>query len=400
MKDTMYDGYQAYQYLEENVDYRGFELARQLGRVEPYAVEVTAAEEERVRQLLRDSVVISLHDHPHVYPEDQDELLEYSKVGRGHLAYEGLAQSGLDVVFDNMFDGTTIINSKHGWKWLEVIHDIGMRMCDIDHQDYLVVARSVADLVRAHETGRLALVLTLEASTPIENELERLEILYGIGVRMMGITYSESNQLGSGLREPSDGGLTMFGKQAVERMNKIGMAIDVSHSGDQTCLDTIEVSEKPIFISHAGARSLWNTPRLKPDEVLKACANKGGLIGIEAAPHTTITENHPEHSIESFMEHFEYCVELAGIDHVTFGPDTLYGDHVALHHAFRSHLSIGQAHANVDYTEVDYVRGLENPSECFPNIVRWLVKHDYPDDQIRKVIGGNTLRVLGEVWVK
>ncbi|MFO8060352.1 MAG: membrane dipeptidase [Bacillota bacterium] len=400
MKDTVYDGYRAYDYLEKNVDYRGFEFAEQLNRVEPYAVEVTAEEEERARRLIRESIVISLHDHPHVYPESADELVEYSQVGRGHLAYEGLAHSGLDVVFDNMFDGTTIINSKYGWKWIEVIHDIGMRTCDIDHQDYLLVGRSVADLIRAHETGRMALVLTLEASTPIENELERLEILYGLGVRMMGITYSEGNQLGCGLREPNDGGLTMFGRQAVQRMNRIGMAIDVSHSGDQTCLDTIDVSDRPVFISHAGARSLWKTPRLKPDSVLRACAAKGGLIGIEAAPHTTITENNPEHSIESFMEHFEYCVDLVGIDHVTFGPDTLYGDHVALHRAFRSHLSIGQAHANVDYTEVEYVRGLENPSECFPNIVRWLVKHNYSDDEIEKVIGGNTLRVLGEVWAR
>jgi len=398
LKDKRYNGYRAYQYLEEGVDYRGFDLDKQVARVEPYAVEVSEVQEERVKQLMRDNVVISLHEHPHVYPKAQSELVAYSQEGRAHIAYEGLAVSGLDVVFDNMFDGTTIINSKGGWKWIEVIHDIGMRVSDIDHQDYVVVARRVDDLLDAHETGRTALVLTLEASTPIENELERIEILYGLGVRMMGITYSEGNQLGDGLREPRDGGLTVFGREAVKRMNKIGMAIDVSHSGDQTCLDTMEVSDKPVFITHAGARALWNTRRLKPDEVLKACAQTGGVIGIEAAPHTTITQNRPEHTIESIMEHFEYCVDLVGIDHVTFGPDTLYGDHVALHHAFRAHLSISQAHGTVDYPEVEYVKGMENPSECFPNITRWLVKHGYSDEDIVKVIGGNTLRVLREVW--
>jgi len=181
-------------------------------------------------------------------------------------------------------------------------------------------------------------------------------------------------------------------------MNKIGMAIDISHCGDQTSLDVIKYSQKPVFISHAGARAVWNTRRLKPDEVIRACAAAGGVIGIEAAPHTTISPDHPRHSLESIMDHFEYCVELVGIDHVTFGPDTLYGDHVALHHVFSSHLSIGQAHGTVDYEEVEYVRGFENPSECFPNIVRWLVKHNYSDEEIAKVIGGNTLRVLKEVW--
>ena len=127
-------------------------------------------------------------------------------------------------------------------------------------------------------------------------------------------------------------------------MNKLGIAIDISHSGDQTSLDTIEASEKPIFITHAGARALWNTKRMKPDHVLKACADKGGVIGIEAAPHTTLTKKHPQHSIESFMQHFEYCANLLGIDHVAFGPDTLFGDHVALHHAFARQLSIRAAH--------------------------------------------------------
>ncbi len=122
-----------------------------------------------------------------------------------------------------------------------------------------------------------------------------------------------------------------YGKKAVERMNKIGMAIDCSHVGVQTTLDVIEYSKDPIILSHVGARNLWNTKRLTPDEVLIACAKKGGVIGVEAAPHTTITEKNKEHSIESFMEHFEYIKNLVGIDHVAFGPDTVYGDHVKLH---------------------------------------------------------------------
>ncbi len=117
---------------------------------------------------------------------------------------------------------------------------------------------------------------------------------------------------------------------------------------------------------------------MKPDEVLKAMAAKGGVIGIEAAPHTTLTKTHPRHSIESFMEHVEYCADLVGIDHVAFGP----------------------AHGQVQFEEVEFVDGIENPAEAFPNIVRWMVKHDYSDDDIAKAIGGNVMRVLEEAWFR
>jgi membrane dipeptidase len=214
----------------------------------------------------------------------------------------------------------------------------------------------------------------------------------------MGIAYSESNALGSGLKEARDGGLTVFGKRAVARMNAIGMVIDVSHSGDQTCLDTFEHSAKPVFITHAGARGVWDTRRMMPDEVLRACAETGGVLGLEAAPHTTLSAAHPSHSLESVMDHFEYCVNLMGIDHVAFGPDTTYGDHVGLHHIFAGSLGLRQAHGGVTFEEVKYVAGLENPTENFGNIVGWLVKHGYSDGDIAAVTGGNVLRVLKEVW--
>jgi membrane dipeptidase len=210
---------------------------------------------------------------------------------------------------------------------------------------------------------------------------------------MMGVTYGESNNLGSGLNEENDGGLTNFGRQVIKRYNDIGMAIDVSHSGDKTALDVIEASTQPIFITHVGAKALWNIKRFKPDDALRACAEKGGVIGIEAAPHTTMTKNHPKQNIESVMEHFEYVANLVGIDHVGFGPDTMYGDHVAMHHAYSQTFSLD---ANTE--EVPYVEGLENPTEASWNIVRWLVKHAYSDEEIKKVTGGNALTVLKEVW--
>lgn len=394
-----YTGYTAYDYLEAGKDYRAFTYAKQVGRVPAYAgLELDDAQTERTRRLLTEEMVISLHEHVQVFPEDMSQLREHIRQGREPTGYQGLSRSGLTAVFDNGMDGTCCISSDAGWKYQDVLFDLGVRMADLAHQDFVVKAETVQDIQDAHESGRIAHVFALEAATMIENEVDRLDVLYGFGVRQMGIAYSEANTLGSGLKERGDGGLTYFGERAVERMNKLGIAIDVSHSGDRTSMEVIEKSTKPIFITHAGSREVWPTNRMKPDAVIKACAERGGVIGLEAAPHTTLSPEHPHHSLESVMDHFVHCVELVGIEHVAFGPDTLFGDHVGLHDAFAANLALGQAHGTVDYPKVPYVDGLENPAECFWNIIGWLVKHDYSDDEIRAVTGGNIMRVLREVW--
>lgn len=389
--------YQSYSYLKEGIDYRSFKFPPQLNRVASQVPKTTPEDERRVARLMHDQVMISLHDHPTMVPEDIFELPDLIKQGRDFTGYEGLAASGLDVVFDNMLDGTSMITSQSGWKWHDVLYDLGMRLADFAHQDMVRVIYRAADIQKAKAAGQIGIVLSVEAATPVENEIDRVDILYGLGVRCMGLVYSEGNALGGGLKEARDGGLTQFGRQVVRRMNQLGMAIDVSHTGDQTALDAIELSEQPIFVTHAGARGLWDTPRMKPDTVIRALAERGGVFAIEAAPHTTLTANHPRHSLESYMEHFEYVLNLVGIDHAAFGPDTLFGDHAGLHQVFSKAMSISSAQSGPSFPEVPYVDGLENPAE-FPNIIRWLVTHGYSDEDIAQVAGTNILRVLDQVW--
>jgi membrane dipeptidase len=390
--------YASFSYLEPGVDYRSFELSPQIARVAPYVVPLTESQERRAQHLLTDKIAISLHDHTDVsplHPEDNWDNIREAHIVTG---YEGLAASGLDAVFENFLDGTSSITSKMGWKWQDVIHDIGMRYCDWAHQEYVCRAETVEDLRTAHKTGRLAMVPCLEAATPIENEVDRVDVLYGLGIRLMGLVYSESNALGSGCREPADGGLTVLGRRVVDRMNKLGILIDVSHSGDRTSLNIIEASRVPVCISHSGARTLWPITKAKPDETIVACAQRGGVIGIEAAPGTTMVKGEEEHTIDSIMAHFEYCVDLVGIDHVTFGPDTFFGDHAIWYHGENADL-LASGYSEYDDVYVEYVKGLENLSE-FPNVVRWLVAHDYSDDEIGKAIGGNTIRLLEQVWAR
>jgi membrane dipeptidase len=120
---------------------------------------------------------------------------------------------------------------------------------------------------------------------------------------------------------------------------------------------------------------------------------------MSAAPHTTVSHDHPRHSLLSVMDHFRYCVDLVGIDSVAFGPDTLYGDHVGLHTTFASLLATEPRPGAPVPERVPYVDGLENPTENFHNIAAWLVQEGYTDEEIVKVLGGNVLRALRKIWV-
>ena len=136
-KRAKYSGYRSFQYLEAGSDYREFVLAKELDRVPSRRVEVSDRQEERVQNLLDENLVISLHDHCFVVPENVSELAEYRRQGRDFTGYAGMAESGLDAVFDCLMDGTGTITSKAGWKWDDTVYDLGMRLSDIAHQDFI-----------------------------------------------------------------------------------------------------------------------------------------------------------------------------------------------------------------------------------------------------------------------
>jgi membrane dipeptidase len=393
--EDRYDGYESFEYLEAGADYTAYDLPEEMNvGGPPYEVPLSDTDEQRAEAISDEQLVISAHEHPVKFvPTDPDEVFDYTREGRTVTPYRFLSRSNLDAIFDFHLDGSTRAHSKSGWKFSEVVHDLGMRASDIAHQEFVLRAGSVEDVEHAHETGKLALIPAMESSMMIENELDRIDVLHGLGVRLMGVAYSSSNALATGLGDmnPNDGGLTTFGHDAVDRMNKLGMLVSVSHSSDQTALDVAEASGDPILLTHDGARALNGTARLKPDECLEAVAGTGGVIGVQAAPHGTVSYDHPEHTIEAVMDHFEYLVDLVGIDHVTFGTDTLYGDHREFHRIFGSTVP--------DMAEeVEYVKGMENPTEAWHNIVRWLVTNGYSDEEIRNVLGGNVLRVMEAVW--
>jgi membrane dipeptidase len=402
-----YDDYKAFDYLEAGFDYKVFDLVKH-PRIEPYYVPLDKTEEERFQGLVERSTLIDLHEHPVLWPEDMRDVPELHGLGRHFTAYKALSTSHLDCVFDNLMDGMSYVTSFSGWKWNDMIHDIGIRLSDIAHQNLITHCRTVQDIKDAKENGKIALVLALESATPIENELDRIDVLYGLGVRSMGICYSESNMLGGGMGEAyKDSGLTDFGYDAVKRMNKLGLLIDVGHTNDRTAIEAVEASSYPIYNSHSGPAAIA-IGHTNGDEMLQAMAEKGGVLGVGGAGQGLRTEKYPIGSIESYMECVEYCIDLMGIDHVGCGPDTLYGAHQELYkvwfprkkgHYTREGRAQGRSWSVPEgVVDPGYVKGLENPSE-YVNIMRWMIKHGYGDGEIQKVIGSNAMNLLESVWV-
>lgn len=398
MKPKPRNRYDSFSYLEQGVDFPFYPLAEASPTVTGLYQVLNVEEKERVNRIFAQCLIVSMRDHGFIMPQNREDILDYCRDGFTAYSYQGLAESGLNALFDNFMDGIMTITSKSGMKWDDVIWNLGMRYCDFSYQNKAVIAKSLKEIVQAKKQRKVAVIPSLEAATALENEIDRVDILYGFGIRCMGITYNEANTLGSGLSEEKDGGLTLFGKRVVQRMNRLGMAIDISHCGDETSMDVLRLSQQPVLITHAGARALWNTPRMKSDDILRACKETGGVIGILAAPNTTLTKKYPTHNLDAIMAHFEYIVDLVGIDHVGFGPDTFYGDHVALQHAVDAKLSIGKSHSGERFDESSCVDGVENPTEAMRNIVSWLVRHGYADDDIAKVTGGNVIRALQQIW--
>jgi membrane dipeptidase len=401
-RNKKWDGYTSWSYLKPDVDYVKYPLEGQVNRVPPYDFGLTKQQEERVEGIMEKNIIISLHEHLSVFPKGPRPAGNR----RPFMGYEGMAYSGCDSIFDNCVCTT----------YEQVINFLGMRHCDYAHQDFVVPAMKVKDITDAFKEGKVAVIQTIEQASAIDRDVDKIDLLFGLGVRSMGIVYSESNTLGSGLAELGDGGLTDIGYDAVKRMNKTGVIIDASHAGDRTAMEIVEASDKPLCMSHVGSRTLTNNARMLPDEVLQACAEKGGVIGMEVAGFAPRTKKNPEGSIECLLEHLEYLIDLLGVDCLGAGPDTLWGDHQGLYRGgpigtvvprlgrgryqrprppeFPDNFSAGEL-----VKDLDYVKGLESPSE-FANIARGLVRDGYSDQEIAKVMGLNGLRVIKACWPK
>lgn len=341
-------------------------LAADLGRLPAYPLDLDDAGRDRVDRLL-DGTVISLHDHPVRLPDplDADTWAAHAATGTDRLGTAGLRVSRLDVILASALSGGDL--------------------------DALV---RWADGLRPQVYGPPSVLLALEDLGAIGTEVGGIDTLHAAGFRAAGLTYNTGNPLGGGLGQATDPGLSALGRAAVRRLEELGMVVDLAHVGDRTSLDAAAAASKPVMISHAGARALWPSPRMKPDDVLRAVAATGGVIGVEAAPGSTRVDGRAAHDLDAVMAHVEYVAGLVGVDHVGLGPDTFFGDHAGLYAAAGwSPMPVPGRDAPLP----PYVAGMENPAEAPYNAAAWLVARGWSDADIAKVLGGNAARLLGAV---
>jgi membrane dipeptidase len=190
-----------------------------------------------------------------------------------------------------------------------------------------------------------------------------------------------NSYIGGGQYDRCDPGLSDFGIEVVQRMNDIGMIVDLSHAGSRTALETIELSRVPVVFSHNAAAAIRPTRRARSDEDLRACAAKGGLLCVTAVPNSLSDDPHQD--INCVLDHYDYFVKLVGIDHVGIGTDTQVGDHVGFHRVMLGRNA-------PDSLPAPYLDGLESPADG-ANIIRGLIARGYEDAAIRKIAGQNAL---------
>ena len=361
-------------------------LAQEIGRVPSMTVPLDVQQEQRFQALEEESVMVDLHQHPFVCPEDMDRLIELLRSNKYKWGYQAVKHGGwAAVTTSNAFRGFVNTHDMSYTRFEDLQTEVALMLSDLSRSDQAVLVTSANEIQTAKQQGKVGFMPTLE-HLAIGSELEHIDTFYAMGVRLAGLTYNRKNFIGDGQNERNDGGLSDFGIEVVDRMNRLGMAIDVSHASFKTAMDAIHFSQVPISFSHNAAYTLRPTARTRNDEELKACAEKGGIIAITAVPNALSDD--PEQDIDCVLDHYDYMVNLVGVDHVGIGTDTNIGDHVAFHRVM-----LGR---DASQLPAPYLNGLESPADG-KNIIRGLIRRGYSDIDVKKLVGGNALEFFRRV---
>jgi membrane dipeptidase len=243
--------------------------------------------------------------------------------------------------------------------------------------------------------GKVGIIFGFQNTTPIEDDLYMLSIFKELGVRIIQLTYMERNYVGDGCLEQSDCGLSRFGQEVIEEMNRLGILVDLSHVGYRTTMEAIEASEKPVAFTHANPCSLWDHPRNKTDEQIKALVQKGGVIGANIFPPFLAAGS--QATLEDVVGVIDYLVDLVGIDHVAIGTDFAEGRSREWFNWILAGRSKKGPGMELAYPII-YPASIQSAAD-FPNLTRALLARGYSEPHVKKVMGENWLRLFEEVWV-
>ena len=268
------------------------------------------------------------------------------------------------------------------------------------YPDVFMIVSRYSDIARAKRENKIGIMPGFQYTTFLEENPERIATFRQFGVRIMQITYNNRGLFGDGCLEPGNAGLSKAGIAAIRKMNELGVAVDLSHSGYRTTSEAIAQSAKPVLISHSGCAAVYAHPRNKPDDILKSLADRGGYFGVYLMPYLVASPTVPTR--EHVLNHLVHAINVCGADHVGIGSDgsiqktVLTPEQKAAFDqdiARRKQLGIGAPGED----RYPYVPDL-NGSDHMQVIADELAKHGQPSAVIEKVLGANFQRVIGEIW--
>lgn len=323
-------------------------------------------------QLIKDSTVIAdmaLGFEPEIEVAHKWDVLDrYQKAG---VNYVGLALAG---------EFTSLETA---------IHYIARhRNYILNRSDKFHLIKTAADFQLAKQQNKLGLGFWLQGSNPLGNDKNMLEVYYQLGIRYMLLAYNTRNAIGDGVIEKHDAGLSAFGIEVIQEMNRVGMLIDLSHTGITTSLQAIELSNDPVIFSHSNAKGLVNHVRNLTDKQIKAVANKKGVIGINGLALFLGAEHS---SASKVVEHIEYMAHLVGsVEHIALGLDLVY---------FHEILDLYYQKAGETIYPTGYVQSMNSfQPEMLDQLIDELIKKNYSETNIKNILGGNFIRVAQQVW--
>ena len=334
-------------------------------------VELTKAEEERALRLHKEALVVDTHCDTlmQFMPQRRSEspprrLGERSD--RGHIDLPRLVEGGVDCQTFAIYTGERVNQPGALLTALQMV-DVFNRECAAN--EGIVHVCSYDEIFEANKSGKVAAILSIEGAEPLMGDLSVLRVFYKLGVRMLSFTWNWRTPFADGLAaKRAESKLTDLGVEAIREMERLGIVYDVSHLSDSCFWDVVEVKKGPFIASHSNCRAVCDHQRNLTDDMIKALADHGGVMGMNFAPAFVDKE---KATVEKLVDHIDHIVDLVGPDHVGLGSD------------------------------FDGIRttpeGLEDVSKM-PNITRELVRRGYSDDDIKKILGGNHLRVFKEVF--
>ena len=266
----------------------------------------------------------------------------------------------------------------------------------------LVLVRRATDVEHAKRDGRLGIYFHFQGTDPIEDNLDLIDLYKALGVGVIQLTYNVKNRVGDGCEERTDSGLSRFGLKLIQRLNEARIIIDCSHTGLRTSLEAIELSNAPVILSHSNVRTVHESARNVSNELLDAIALSGGVVGVVGFPAMVASRAAP--TLDEFIAHIDAIVQRVGIDHVGLGLDYYTGqagvasDEDALR-GYQEAVRSGFWGAAYPPPPHHYPVGIDTP-RTLPNLTRRLRERHYSDADVRKILGGNWLRVMTNVWGK